>query len=239
MAEFTYGFNIKRDKRISPDVFSADSEKYIARLSDFESANHIETRLFAVLTSMKTDGGETVIENSLENNDMMTARKILSDMYGIVHYFIISGKNLERVNTIGRFLKTFNKNIKIHYAVREGEDVNGVLDLNAVDSVITVADDEMNKAKNSLDRTEHLHISDSDSAALYAGAKIAKTAKNKRRNALVMFSDICELETPVPLDGDGELYKNHTEENAEPAAENTQTNEEPAVTADKSENSAQ
>ena len=96
----------------------------------------------------------------------------------IVHYFIISGKNFERVNIIGKFLKTFNKNIKIHFAVCEGEDVNGVLDLNAVDSVITVTDDEMNKAKNSLDKAEHLHISDSDSAALYAGAKIAKTAKN-------------------------------------------------------------
>ena len=114
MAEFTYGFNIKRDKRISPDVLSADNEKYIARLSDFESSNHIETRLFAVLTSMKTDDGKTVIKNSLEENDMMTARKILSDMYGIVHYFIISGKNFERVNIIGKFLKTFNKNIKIH-----------------------------------------------------------------------------------------------------------------------------
>ena len=239
MAEFTYGFNIKRDKRISPDVLSADNEKYIARLSDFESANHIETRLFAVLTSMKTDDGKTVIKNSLEENDMMTARKILSDMYGIVHYFIISGKNFERVNTIGRFLKTFNKNIKIHFAVREGEDVNGVLDLNAVDSVITVTDDEMNKAKNSLDKAEHLHISDSDSAALYAGAKIAKTAKNKRRNALVMFSDVCELETPVPLDGDGDLYENHTEENEEQTAENAPVNEETAVTPDKSENSAQ
>lgn len=239
MAEFTYGFNIKRDKRISPDVFSADNEKYIARLSDFDSANHIETRLFAVLTSMKTDDGETVIENSLEENDMMTAQKILRDMYGIVHYFIISGKNLKRVNTIGNFLKTFNKNIKIHFAVREGEDINGVLDLNAVDSVVTVTDDEMNKAKNSLDKTEHLHISDSDSAALYAAAKIAKTAKNKRRNALVMFSDVCELDLPVPFGEDGELYENHADENEEPESADAPANEEPAVTADNSENSAQ
>lgn len=237
MAEFTYGFNIKRDKRVAPNVQTADSEKYIARLSDFASANHIETRLFAVLTSMKTDDGEIVIENSLEENDMMTARKILRDMYGIVHYFIISGKNLERVNTIGKFLKTFNKNIKIHYAVREGGDVNGVLDLNAVDSVITVTADEMNKAKNSLAGTERLHVSDSDSTALYAAAKIAKTAKNKRRNALVMFSDVCELDLPVPLGKD--VSENHTAESEEPAEENAPVNEEPAVTADKSENSAQ
>lgn len=239
MAEFTYGFNIKRDKRISPCVQTADNEKYIARLSDFESANHIETRLFAVLTSMKTDDGKTVIENTLEENDMMTAQKILRDMYGIVHYFIISGKNLERVNTMGKFLKTFNKNIKIHFAVREDEDINGVLDLNAVDSVVTVTDDEINKAKNSLDKTEHLHISDSDSAALYAAAKTAKTAKNKRRNALVMFSDVCEFETPVPLDADGELNENHTEEKEETAAENAPVNTETAVTPDKSEDSAQ
>lgn len=54
-----------------------------------------------------------------------------------------------------------------------------------------------------------------------------------------MFSDVCELETPVPLDADGELNENHTEENEEQTAENAPVNEETAVTPDKSENSAQ
>ncbi len=220
MAEFTYGFNIKRDKRISDSAGNADSEKYIARLRGFGSSNNIETPVFAVFTSLKTDGGETVIDNSLEENDMMTARKILRDMYGIIHYFIISGKNLERVGAIGRFLKAFNRNIKIYFAVPEGTDIDGILDLTAVDSVITVTADEADKAKKSVEKTEGIHISDSDSAALYAAAKTAKAAKNKRRNALVMFSDACVFDKPISNDIDESPEQGNGEQTGEnPAAD--------------------
>ncbi len=223
MAEFTYGFNIKRDKRISDCAVNADSEKYIARLRDFGSSNNIETPVFAVFTSLKTDGGETVIDNSLEKNDMMTARKILRDMYGIIHYFIISGKNLERVGAIGRFLKAFNRNIKIYFAVPDGADIDGVLDLNAVDSVIAVTADEADKAKKSVAKTEGILISDSDSAALYAAAKTAKAAKNKRRNALVMFSDACVLKKPISIDNDEDAAQNNEEPSGESPTANTKT----------------
>lgn len=239
MAEFTYGFNIKRDKRISDGAGTANNEKYIAKLDKFASANNIVTHISAVISSMKTDGGETVIENSLEENDMMTALKILRDMYGIVHYFVISGVNLKRAGEMGRFFKTFNKNIKVYFAVRNGDDTKGVLDLNAVDSVITVTDGELKKAKASVLKTEHIRISDSDAAALYAAAKTAKEAGNKRRNVLVMLSDECVIEKSLPSEENEELNGSHIEENKEQTGEASEINAEPADTAKAPENSEQ
>lgn len=193
MAEFSYGFNIKRDRRTADGFACASADKTLVRITRFTESNHIKTGMAACVSSLLSAEGERIItpaDYSGENERVIAcAHKILRDMYGIVNSFVVSENGIEFTSAVAEVLKAYNKNIKFIIAAKNGEFEAEKI----VDSVVAVSESDAQSAKKSISKTENVSISDSDAYTLFAAAKIAKETANKRRNVVFMLNDECTL----------------------------------------------
>ena len=209
MAEFSYGFNIKRDRRTAGGFFAASAERTLVRLSQFTGGNNIKTGIVAYVSSLEDENGVRIITPAAyadENERVISAaHKILKDTYGIVNSFVVSSEDIAFTSAVAEVLKAYNKNIKFIAAVKDAEEIpdpDGI-----IDSVITVSESEAQSAKRSAEKTENVIISDEDSYTLFAAAKTAKETANKRRNVVFMLSDARRLapvvnEEPEPVENE-------------------------------------
>lgn len=201
MAEFSYGFNIKRDRRTADGFNCASADRTIVRLSRFTEGNNIKTGMAACVNSLYSADEEHIISPECRTDEnervIACAHKILRDMYGTVNSFVSSEGDIEFASAVAEVLKAYNKNIKFIIAARNGESEPE----KEADSVVAVSEAEAQSAKRSIEKTELVSISDNDAYTLFAAAKIAKQTANKRRNVVFMLNDPCTL-IPVPAADD-------------------------------------
>lgn len=193
MAEFSYGFNIKRDRRTADGFNCASADKTLVRLTRFTEENRIKTGMAACVSSLSSADGAGVISPAVYSDEnervIACAHKILRDMYGIVNSFVSSENDIEFTSAVAEVLKAYNKNIKFIIAAKNGEFEAEKI----VDSVVAVSESDAQSAKKSIAKTENVSISDSDAYTLFAAAKVAKETANKRRNVVFMLNDECTL----------------------------------------------
>ncbi len=137
-----------------------------------------------------------------------TAKEIIDDTDGKVDIFVAGIGSGGTVSGTGKYLKEFNANIKIvgvepesspliTKGVSDKHKIQGIganfipdnLDLNVVDSVLTVSDSEAYEYANLVAKKEGVLVGISSGASLAVAVKLAKQIGNKGKNLVVIFPD--------------------------------------------------